>query len=362
MKIKFGEKLVYALGDFSNNSAYLFVGTFFISFLTIALGQSGTMAGTIIMVVTIFDAINDVVIGSIIDKLHGRGTKYTKMLRFTVIPVGVMMVLLFWSPNFSTAMKIAYALVIYTVYTIVQTSYQVPFGSLPSSMTDDGDTRIKLGAYRDWGANVGSFLVNTFASVLILYFGKGEMNSRGFFCSAVVVAILLIIGGMIPGIFCKERVPVVKAQDAPLKEGLKAFGKNRCAVIATIVTCMVNCVLVARASFTTYYASYCLGNANFISPILSVMSMVPLVGIFFIPILTEKFDRKRMYCVAGISIILSGIIQLAVNNLAGSIISSLLCGLSLCFSVTVTWGAIPDIADYGEIFPAFIVPVCATPH
>ncbi len=122
MKIKFGEKLAYALGDFSNNSAYLFVGTFFISFLTIALGQSGTMAGTIIMVVTIFDAINDVVIGSIIDKLHGRGTKYTKMLRFTVIPVGVMMVLLFWSPNFSTAMKIAYALVIYAVYTIVQTS------------------------------------------------------------------------------------------------------------------------------------------------------------------------------------------------------------------------------------------------
>ena len=76
MKLSFGERLSYALGDFSNNGAYMFVGTFLITFLTIGMGLSGKAAGAIIMCVTIFDAINDVIIGSIVDKAHGRGAEH----------------------------------------------------------------------------------------------------------------------------------------------------------------------------------------------------------------------------------------------------------------------------------------------
>ena len=348
MNVTFKEKVAYALGDFSNNSAYLFVSTYLISFLTIGLGMDGTVAGAIIMVATVFDAINDVIIGHIVDRVHARGTKYTKILRGAVVPVAVMMVLLFVSPNFSMGGKIAWALIIYCVYTIAQTSYQVPFGSLSGAMTDDTDTRIALGAYRDWGANVGSFVVNTFASMLILYFGGGEMTARGFLWSAVIVGILLVIGGIIPGVCCKERVPVVESQESSFVKGLGSFVRNRNAVIATIVVCMVNCALVVRASFTAFYAPYYLGNAELISPILSVMSLVPLVGIFFIPVLTKKLGRKVMFSLAGVCMILAGAIQLAGGSLSMSIFASLLCGFALCCSITVTWGAIPDIADYGE--------------
>jgi glycoside/pentoside/hexuronide:cation symporter, GPH family len=359
MKVKFGEKVAYALGDFSNNSAYLFVSTYIISFLTIGMGLSGTQAGTIILIVTIFDAINDVVIGSLVDKSHGRGTTYTKIMRMAVIPVAVLMVLLFSSPSFSLTAKIVYALIIYAIYTIAQTSYQVPFGALSSAMTDDTAERISLGAYRDWGANVGSFVVNTFASMLILKFGGGEMSTRGFFYSALVVGILLVIGGMIPAFVCKERVPVVDSQEAGFKEGIKAYVKNRNAVIPTIIVCMVNCALVVRASFTVYYASYALGNPGLISPILSVMSLVPLVGIFFIPALTVKLDRKIMFSLAGVFMILAGIIELLGSGLTASMIGSLCCGFALCCSITVTWGAIPDIADYGEYLTGVYSPsVC----
>ena len=348
MNVTFKERVAYALGDFSNNSAYLFVSTYLISFLTIGLGMNGTVAGAIIMTATVFDAINDVIIGHIVDRAHARGTKYTKILRGAVVPVAVMMVLLFVSPNFSMGGKIAWALIIYCVYTIAQTSYQVPFGALSGAMTDDTSVRIALGAYRDWGANVGSFVVNTFASMLILYFGGGEMTARGFFWSAVIVGILLVIGGIIPGICCKERVPVVESQESSFLKGLASFVKNRNAVIATVVVCMVNCALVVRASFTAFYAPYYLGNAELISPILSVMSLVPLVAIFFIPTLTKKLGRKIMFALAGVSMILAGVVQLAGSGLGMSIFASLLCGFALCCSVTVTWGAIPDIADYGE--------------
>ena len=348
MKLKFGEKISYALGDFSNNGAYLFVSTFLISFLTIGMGMSGTAAGAIIMIVTIFDAINDVIIGSMVDKAHGRGTTYTKIMRLSVVPMAVLMVLLFFSPNFGMGAKIAYAVIIYAVYTIAQTAYQVPFGALSAAMTDDTDQRIQLGAYRDWGANVGSFIINTFASGLILYFGGGDMTPRGFFMSALVIGVLLIIGGFIPAFCCKERVPVVATQEAPFKEGIKGFLQNRNAVVPTIVVCLVNCALVVRASFTVYYAAYDLGNPELIAPILSVMSLVPLVGIFFVPVLTKKLDRKIMFAMAGICMIIAGVMQLIGNSLALSIVASVFCGLALCFSITVTWGAIPDIADYGE--------------
>ena len=348
-KISFGEKVAFALGDFSNNSAYLFVGTFVISFLTIGMGLSGTAAGTIIALVTIFDAINDVIIGSMVDKAHARGTTYTKIMRFSIIPEAVLMVLLFFSPKFGVGAKVVYAFLIYAIYTIAQTAYQVPYGALSASMTEDTDDRIKLGAFRDWGANVGSLLINTFASVLILRFGGGEMNTHGFFMSALIIGIVLAIGGLIPTFFCKERVPVVASQEAPFKEGIKSFGHNRPAIVATIVICMVNCCLMARASFTAFYAPYYLGNPELIAPILSIMSIVPLVAILFIPTLTKLLSRRVMFAIAGICLILCGIVQaFAGGNLAVCIIGSIFCGLSLCFSITVTWGAIPDIADYGE--------------
>lgn len=348
MKLTFGERLSYALGDFSNNGAYMFVGTFLITFLTIGMGLSGKVAGGIIMAVTIFDAINDVIIGSIVDKAHGRGVKYTSFLRFSVLPMAVLMVLLFFSPNFSLGGKIAYSVIIYAVYTVAQTSFQVPYGSLSGAMTDSSEERITLGAFRDWGSNLGGFFINTFSSVLILHFGGGEMNTQGFFRSALIVGILLVVGGCIPAFFCKERVPVVSTQQGNLLEGLKAFVKNRNAVVATLVVCLVNCGIMARASFTSFYAPYCLGDPNLIAPILSVMSVVPLVAILFVPILTKKLDRKVMYCMAGISMILAGAIESLGGSLATSIVSSILCGFTLCCSITVTWGAIPDIADYGE--------------
>lgn len=129
MKLSFGERLSYALGDFSNNGAYMFVGTFLITFLTIGMGLSGKVAGAIIMCVTIFDAINDVIIGSIVDKAHGRGVKYTTFLRFAILPMAVLMVLLFFSPNFSTGAKIAYSVIIYAIYTVAQTTFQVPWSN-----------------------------------------------------------------------------------------------------------------------------------------------------------------------------------------------------------------------------------------
>ena len=350
-KIGFGEKLAYGLGDFSNNSAYLFVGTFLLSFLTLGLGLGGTVAGAIIMFVTFFDAINDVIIGAMVDKAHGKGTTYGKIMRFSVIPVGVLMALLFCNVKIPTGGKIAYAVIIYALYTIAQTSYQVPFGSLSAAMSGDTDERVALGAYRDWGANVGSFLVNTFGSVIILKFSAGngdEMTASGFFVAAVIFAILLIIGGIIPAFVCKERVPVVPEQGTSFAAGLKAFGKNRYAVIATIVVCMVNCALVARASFCMYYAPFYLGNPEYIAIILSVMSIVPLAGILLVPAATKKFDRKVMFSAAGVCLIITGLLELIGGNLICSIIGSVFCGLSLCCSITVCWGAIPDIADYGD--------------
>lgn len=348
MKIKFGERIGYALGDFSNNGAYMYVSTFFISFLTIALGMSGTLAGTIIMVVTIFDAINDVIIGGLVDKWHGHGTTYTKVMRFSVVPLAVLLALLFFSPNFGMGGKVAYALIIYALYTIAMTAYQVSFGSLSGAMTDSTQERITLGAFRDWGSNLGGFFVNTFASVLILHFGRGEMNSRGFFVTSLVFCVVLAVGGLISAFVCKERVPVDASQAVPFKQGIKSFLRNRNAIVATIMVCVVNCACVIRASFTEYYAPYCLGGANLIAPILSVMSIIPLAGILFIPALTKKLDRKPMFTLAGISLLIAGIIQLVGNSLTASIVAYVFTGLALCFSITVTWGAIPDIADYGE--------------
>ena len=138
-------------------------------------------------------------------------------MRFSVVPLAVLLALLFFSPNFGMGGKVAYALIIYALYTIAMTAYQVSFGSLSGAMTDSTQERITLGAFRDWGSNLGGFFVNTFASVLILHFGRGEMNSRGFFVTSLVFCVVLAVGGLISAFVCKERVPVDASQAVPLR-------------------------------------------------------------------------------------------------------------------------------------------------
>ena len=350
MKLTLRERFCYGCGDLGSQFAYNLVTTYLLIFFTDILGLSTVAAGTVFLVATIFDAINDPIMGSIADHTKTKLGSYRPYMMAAAIPYGIFLALCFVAPDFSYTGKLIWAYVIYILYTVMGTIFQMPYGSLSNVMTTDRKERILLGTFRDWGANLAGFLLNMFAVTLISHFSANPdvMDGRGYLAMAIIVGVCTIIFTLIAAFGTKERVRPPK-NTAKFSECFRSLGKNRPALCILFMVFFINLFVAFRSSFTPYYALYYLGDEGMIPWILTTMYTLPLLGLLFVPKLTTVLGSKKMFIISGICAILSGIISLvAQQNFVLIVLSAIFGGLTLSGVFANIWGSMPGAADYGE--------------
>ena len=106
--IPFRTKLGYALGGTGDAIAYDFIGSFLLFFLTDLAGISPAIAGTIIGIAVLWDAITDPVIGMLSDRCKSKYGKKRPFLLFSAIPLAIIMMMLFHVVGFNGNAKVAY--------------------------------------------------------------------------------------------------------------------------------------------------------------------------------------------------------------------------------------------------------------
>jgi Na+/melibiose symporter-like transporter len=130
--------------------------------------------------------------GAIADRTNTRWGKFRPWVLLSAIPFGVIGVLMFTAPNFSTSGKVIYALVTYNLMMMIYTVNNVPYCSLTGVLTGDSVERTKVTQYRFFFAMLATLVVKSFAMDLVKYFGKGN-DAKGFqltmtvFCSLAVL-------------------------------------------------------------------------------------------------------------------------------------------------------------------------------
>ena len=125
------EKLSYAL---TNTGQTMIYGLFsmLLLFMTDYLGITPAIAGLIITLTRIFDAINDPIMGQIVDRTKTKWGKCRPYMLFTPIPVALVALLLFLPLGLSGGAAIAYATVVYLIFTVVYTANDIPYWSMSS--------------------------------------------------------------------------------------------------------------------------------------------------------------------------------------------------------------------------------------
>jgi len=171
-KLSLKEKLGYGLGDGAANIAWRGVATFLFIFYTDVFGLSPVTVGVLMLVARFSDGISDVVMGVIGDRTKSKYGKFRPWILWTAIPLGVILSLLFSSPDLSSSGKIVYAYVTYIFFTLIYTANNVPYGALMAVMTGDDKERTKLGSFRMVGAFGGGMLVQGALLFLVAYFGN----------------------------------------------------------------------------------------------------------------------------------------------------------------------------------------------
>jgi GPH family glycoside/pentoside/hexuronide:cation symporter len=171
-KLPLSEKIGYALGDGAANIAWRGTATFLLVFYTDVFGLAPAVVGVLLLISRFSDGIVDVLMGIIGDRTNTRWGKFRPWILWTALPLGLILSLLFTTPNWAPGPKIIYAYVTYLLFMFIYTANNIPYGALMAVITGDNKERTMLGSYRMVGAFAGGMIVQGALLYLVAYFGN----------------------------------------------------------------------------------------------------------------------------------------------------------------------------------------------
>ena len=358
---KFGirDSIAYAAGDLGCNMSFALKGTMAL-FWTQVMGLSAWYS-LLIIILQVWDAINDPLIGSIVDA--DRHTyKRNKFLQYIwvgsigLIVGGAVCFLPF--PNAPLAAKIVIFMAGYIVWDAFYTVANVPYGSLLSLISSEPADRASLSAWRSVGSMVGN-MVPMIILPFLIYNKDHSLNGYMVFVAALVMGILgfICFQFMIRNTTIRVDTDVRVNEDQPKFNVIKAMGnflRNRPALGATLAAMgmfigMQGAATAVSVTFQIYFQN------PRISGIISMFAMIPII--VFTPLarkMVTKYGKKELSVVGSICSIVGGLGMFIIVpgnvglDLMFYVISSLIYNLGLGIYSTVSWAMMGDAIDYNE--------------
>jgi len=182
-------RLFYGIGEFGQQLSVLTLNLYLLYFYVTVLGISGTAAGTLMLVARIWDAINDPMMGMIIDNTHSKHGKCRPYLLYCAIPAGLFLFLTFFAPNLSNTGKLVWAYTTYIGQGMLYTATGISYTSLMSRISDKPMDRVALNQSRAFISMFAAIAISSLTLKLIEGVGGGD-ERKGF---AVIVGIYGIL-------------------------------------------------------------------------------------------------------------------------------------------------------------------------
>lgn len=369
---KFGliDKVAYAAGDLGCNMSFGLKGTvqtFWLTYMTLETG----LLSILLLLVQIWDAVNDPIIGAVIDadkRRYKRGKFKTYILigAIGLIFGGAAVFLPF--PNASTFVKAMLFIVGYVIWDAAYTVANVPYGAMLSLITKDAGERAQLSTWRSIGSLIGSLLPNTILPMLIwknVYDGDGqllgqELKGTSVFIAALIMGVIAFFAFLFMLRNTTLRVDeysVKTGEDTPNFNIFTAFGnfmKNRPAVGATIAAMglflgMQSAATATAIMFATYFKNAQLSGIVMLIGFLPMFLFMP-----FVKKIVNRFGKKESATAGSLVCVAGGLVMLAFPMVPQSsalpvyMTGALLFGLGLGVYTCVNWALVADAIDYSE--------------
>ena len=260
-RIRFSEKLAYALGDAAAGGiVWKVMSIAFPLFFTNIFGLSFADAAMLMLVARLFDVVTDPIMGSLADRTQSRWGTYRPWLIFGAIPLGLIFALLLYTPDFGPVGKRIWAYTLYLLMMAVYTAVNVPYGSLLGVMTDDDNQKNEFSSYRMVGAYAMGFI--TLLSFPYLQKMVGGSDAHQYAVLAAILGSVAALLTLICGLFTKERLKPVRAEKYSFKQFADLF-KNKPWLILTAAGICTNFFNGFRYAVVGYMIDYCLdGNVT----------------------------------------------------------------------------------------------------
>ena len=329
-----GQNMIYTLFNVCLTTYLLF------------LGIDPIKSATVMLIVKVWDAVNDTLFGVIFDSIRFKsGKKYLPWIRVSTMLIPIATILTFVIPNDSSqAVKLVWFAIAYMLWDTAYTLCDVPIFGILTSMSQSIDERNSIQSYKSIATYAGVGITSTLSTVLISE--KVGMN----YGMITVIICIMAFALMLPASFkLKERFTGEAEETFTIRRMFSYLFKNKYLLIYYIGLFFYSSLSIGNAF--TLYVSYYLFNSALFSLVVGAVGTVPqLLIALLLPKLIRRFDKMKVNRVCLLLYVILSVVTWAVGygNVVVYIVMFTIRSIPLAVVALEMFIFTPDCAEYGR--------------
>ncbi len=349
----------YMFGDWGGCMTFALMASIFSIYCTNVLGIDPTVMGVLTVVWTIWDAVNDPMMGALMDKAFARrqnkrGKFRPWLLRATPL-LAVTAIALWTVPTFLEGIPLLVALFSFKIlYEGAYTMFNIPMGSLLSAMSTNDAERASLSSARGVGSMLGNMIPGMVGPVIIGMFG--ENTSTGYTITGVACAIVGFVICLLHYVFTEERTVVAaetRPEDIKVSDIFTVLKENR-AFVALCIHGICICTMQYLTDNISMYMYSAVYNDVTYKTLAAALSAPFMAGaMILVPFMCKKVGLEK---VIRITLLIGGAICTALFAMhlvmdVGPLVHGVILGIGTGFamvSIQMQWGLVGEAIDYNE--------------
>ncbi|HHX52845.1 MAG TPA: MFS transporter [Erysipelothrix sp.] len=345
----------FGLGTIGRDMVYTLVSMFLMVYLTDVLDVSDadlTMIGIVFMLMRIFDAVNDPVMGLLVDNTKSRFGKFKPWIAGGALLAGFFTVLMFVDFGVRGSAYVLIFAIVYLLWEVSFTANDIAYWSMLPALSSSQRDREKIGAFARICANIGLFSLVVGIVPLTKYLETvfGDMKTA-YTALAILLVLIMWFFQLFTLIFTKEENELIEEQEpTKLSELFGVILKNDQLLWTTVSMALFMIGYTTTTSFGLHFFKYIFGNEDMYSIFALVLGVSQIGALIVFPQFSKRFKRNQLYFGATILVVLGYLIFYFFDQ---SIITIGLAGVLLfvgqAFIQLLMLLFISDTVEYGEV-------------
>lgn len=345
-----GQKWSFGMGSFSQwfvNSAFnLWVFSFYFS--AVKLSMTYIMLAFVLW--TVWNAINDPLIGYLSDRTHTRFGRRKPYILVGTIPILILEIILWLPPLDSQIVKFIYLLIMLICYDTFYTMIALPADSLFPELYTSVEERAEVNTIRQILCTIGLIAA---ALVPGMFIGEPDQLD-GYLLNGIVTSTILAVSMFIFikwGVREREEFKLDYIQQTNYFQALKYTLKNKSFVLYTIMFFSYEYILLLLAAIVPLFGAYVLGTTSAFetSIVMGVMYIVGILTVYIWKKLDVKTGSKKGFLISIIAYFLASLPMMWANNYITGVIVATLMGFGFGGMLYFIYLIIADVIDEDEV-------------
>lgn len=344
----------FGLGTVGRDMVYAMVSMYLIFYLTDILTVSSATLwwiNGIILLGRIFDALNDPIMGVIVDNTNTKYGKFKPWIVFGTISSGIITILLFTDFGLTGTSYIVVFGILFVLWDLAYTTNDISYWSMLPALSMDQKEREKIGSFAKICADIGLFAVVVGLVPLTGMLGQryGSMV-KAYNVFTIAIVILMWIGQAITVFGVKERRDIFKLEETTTLRGMvKAIVENDQLLYTAMAMTLFMVGYVTTTSFGIYFFKYAYGDENMYSIFALILGVCQIGALSVFPLFSKRYSRRTLYTAATALVVVGYLVFfMAPMNMLYIGAAGILIFLGEAFIQILMLMFLTDTVEYGQ--------------